>query len=135
MHQLSFRNFHSYAGAAGASSVPVELRAGAAVVKLAASVDTGAAFRIFRREVAEALGLDLQDGVRQRFGTVNGAFDTFGHEVTLSVLGLATSSTVYFFADESINKKVLGRAGWLNRVRLGLVDHDGSLYLGPYEEA
>jgi hypothetical protein len=27
---------------------------------------------------------------------------------------------------------VLGRVGWLDRVRLGLVDHDGSLYLAPY---
>ena len=33
-----------------------------------------------------------------------------------------------------IVKNVLGRAGWLDRVRLGLVDHDSILYLAPYEE-
>jgi hypothetical protein len=40
---------------------------------------------------------------------------------------------VYFFADERINKNLLGRIGWLDRIRLGLVDHDGELYLAPYD--
>ncbi len=31
---------------------------------------------------------------------------------------------VYFFADERSNKNLLGRTGWLNRVRFGLVEHD-----------
>jgi hypothetical protein len=40
---------------------------------------------------------------------------------------------VYFFADERINKNLLGRIGWLDRVRFGLVDHDEELYLAPYD--
>jgi hypothetical protein len=40
---------------------------------------------------------------------------------------------VYFFGDERINKNLLGRAGWLDRIRLGLVDHDGELYLASYD--
>jgi hypothetical protein len=54
-------------------------------------------------------------------------------EVEISVLGVTTVSTVYFFADASINKNVLGRVGWLDRVRLGLVDHDTTMYLAPYD--
>ena len=40
---------------------------------------------------------------------------------------------VYFFADERIRKNLLGRTGWLDRVRFGLVDHDQSLFLAPYD--
>ncbi|MCC6369290.1 MAG: aspartyl protease family protein [Bryobacterales bacterium] len=135
MHQLQFTGLHSYVGAKDGISVPVELRCGAAVVRLAASLDTGATFCIFRSEVAEALGLDLRSGLHQRFRTANSSFEAFGHEVELAVLDVVTHSTVYFFAEESINKNVLGRIGWLDRVRLGLVDHDGSLYLAPYNSA
>jgi hypothetical protein len=28
---------------------------------------------------------------------------------------------------------LLGRAGWPDRIRLGLVDHDGELYLVAYD--
>jgi hypothetical protein len=59
--------------------------------------------------------------------------DAFGHAVELQVLGLTFESIVYFFADERINKNLLGRAGWLDRIRLGLVDHDGELYLAAYD--
>lgn len=48
------------------------------------------------------------------------------------MLGVSTYAMVYFFADEEINKNVLGRAGWLDRVRVGLVDHDSMLYVAPY---
>ncbi len=80
------------------------------------------------------LGLDLTSGEPKRFRTANSNFDAYGHEVELSVLGLTTISIVYFFADPSINKNVLGRAGWLDRVRLGLVDHDSQIYLAPYDQ-
>jgi len=36
---------------------------------------------------------------------------------------------VYFFADESIKKKVLGRHGGLDRVKVGIVDHDQVVYI------
>ena len=40
---------------------------------------------------------------------------------------------VYFFADGQINKNLLGRTGWLDRVRLGLFEYDQQLYLAPYD--
>jgi len=59
--------------------------------------------------------------------------ETFGHLVALEVLGLSMESMVYFFAEERINKNLLGRTGWLDRIRLGLVDHDQTLYLAAYD--
>ncbi len=83
--------------------------------------------------MADALGLDPANATLKRFRAANSSFEAFGHEVEISVFGVMTVSTVYFFAAASINKNVLGRVGWLNRVRLGLVDHDTTMYLAPYD--
>jgi len=114
-------------------SVPVVLKSGENSVQLSAGVDTGATFCIFRSELAEALGLALTSGNRKRFRTANSSLEAFGHEVELSVLGVTSQSTVSFFADAEINKNVLGRVGWLDRVRLGLVEHDCQIYLARYD--
>ena len=53
--------------------------------------------------------------------------------VELDVLGLKFESMVYFFVDERIDKNLLGRAGWLDRIRLDLVDHDQLVYLAAYD--
>ena len=62
---------------------------------------------------------------------MNGNFEPFGHEI--EVPGVRTYSTVYFFADIAVNKNVLGRIGWMDRVRLGIVEHDSMVYLAPYD--
>jgi len=62
-------------------------------------------------------------------------FDAFGHEVETAALGVATQSMVYFFADPMIDKNVLGRVSWLDRVRLGLVHHDNKIYLAPDDQS
>lgn len=101
--------------------------------EVAASVDTGASFCVFGSEIVETLGLNLESGMHMRFRTANSRFDAFGHRVELSVLGLVTISMVYFFADPAIDKNVLGRIGWLDRVRIGIVHHDNEVYLAPYD--
>ena len=111
MYRLEFDTLHSYAAERVGISVPVALKSGEQSVRLAASIDTGATFCIFRAELAQALGLDLRSGALKRFRTANSNFDAFGHDVELSVLGVTMFSTVYFFADEAINKNVLGRVG------------------------
>ena len=62
-------------------------------------------------------------------------FKAYGHEVSIRVLGIEFSSILYFFADDAIKKNVLGRRGWLDRVRIGIVDYESTLYLSPYNEA
>ena len=133
MYQIAFSAVHSYSSDREGITVPVVLKAGENSVRLAASIDTGATFCIFRNELAEALGLDPENAAVKRFRTANSSFEAFGHEVEVTALGVTTFSTVYFFADASINKNVLGRVGWLDRVRLGLVDHDTTVYLAPYD--
>jgi hypothetical protein len=58
----------------------------------------------------------------------------YGHELTLSALGYQFDVTVYFAADQSFPRNVLGRHGWLQQLRLGIVDYDGKLYASRYDE-
>jgi hypothetical protein len=133
MHQLEFTHLYDYSGDDDNVVAPVILQIGAQQVRLAASIDTGASFCLFGAEIAEALGLTLDNGVRMRFRTANSAFEAFGHEVEINVLGIVTNAMVYFFADPAIDRNVLGRIGWLDRVRFGLVHHDSKVYLAPYD--
>jgi hypothetical protein len=133
MPQLEFTHVHSYASNAVGISVPVVLKSSGEVIDLLAYLDTGASNCLFERRHGELLNLEIEAGDPRTFRTATGAVDAFGHVVELEVLGLSFESMVYFFADDRINKNLLGRAGWLNRIRLGLVDHDGELYLATYD--
>ena len=104
------------------------------IFDLVASLDTGASYCLFENACAAELGLDLITGVRARFRTANGSFEAYGHEVEIDVLGIVSHSLVYFFADPTIRKNVLGRGGWLDRVRVGSVDHDRVVYLASFND-
>ena len=129
MHRLSFKTSYAYDSRAPDINVPVTLRSGALTWEAWAKLDPGSTFCIFQREIGEHLGFDIERGLPQWVGTATGRFLTYGHELTLLVLGLEIVATVYFAADFHFPVNVLGRAGWLDRVRLGLVDYDCRLYL------
>jgi hypothetical protein len=39
---------------------------------------------------------------------------------------------VYFFEDPEFDKNLVGRNGFLDRVRIGIVHYDRELHLAPY---
>lgn len=134
-YALNFAASHTYAAAKMGISVPVELRAGKHVVILTAKLDTGASFCIFSRTYAETLGLDLERGQPEWVNTAIGErFLTYGHNVTLSTFDLEFDTMVYFAAKEELRRNVLGRRGWLEQVRIGLIDYDRALYLSRYND-
>lgn len=125
--------FRRYEPGVDGIAMPVVLKSGGQAVDLVAYLDTGANNCLFERRPGEILKLEIETGDRRVFRSVTGGVEAFGHIVELEVLGLKVESMVYFFGDERINKNLLGRIGWLGRIRLGLVDHDGELYLAPYD--
>ena len=133
-HSLQFQVRHRYSLRDPGISVPVRLAVGGRSVDLLATVDTGSSLCIFHRFWGEALGLSLDSGFHQKVITAAGSFFAFGHPVTLEVLGFSFDSTVYFAEFAGSPRNVLGRQGWLNRVRLAVIDYDGTLYLSPYED-
>lgn len=131
---LRFRSRHLYPERELGITVPVQLRTSTDSVSLDAKIDTGAQNCIFAREYGEALGLLVESGDLRTFQTVRGAFRAFGHEVTINVLDVEFSAVVFFTADYEHPRSVLGRDGWLNRVRLAIIDYDFELYLAHYDE-
>ena len=89
---------------------------------------------IFERKHAERLGIEVESGEPIHFITAVGEFDAYAHDVVLSVLEIETYTRVCFAKDENFNRNVLGRLGWLDRVKLGLIDYEGKLLLSAYGE-
>jgi hypothetical protein len=135
-YALEFAFEHVYDSRLEGITVDVRLTAGRETfVSFAAKVDTGASQCLFRRVYADVLGLAAASGQHMTFWTVNGPFEAFGHEVVIRVKDIEFDSFIYFFEDYSIKRNVLGRRGWLDRVRLGIVDYESTLYLSAHHEA
>jgi len=94
----------------------------------------GAAFCIFDRRHAEMLGLIVESGQLLSFRTAAGHFRAYGHEINLKTLGVEVSSVVYFAENPEFKGNDLGRTGWLDRIRLGIVDYEQRLYLSAYDQ-
>ncbi len=103
-------------------------------VSVQAKLDTGSTFCIFQTHYAQMLGLELEKGDVELVRTATGKFIAHGHEVTLNVGNLEWEATVYFAADEFFPINVLGRIGFLDRLKIGLVDYEQLLYLTSYNE-
>jgi hypothetical protein len=130
---MEFSFSHHYSSSPEGIEVPVTLGNGGQSVDLIAKLDTGAAHCIFERRYAEILGINPESGRLQRFRTATGSFAAYEHEVDLQVLGIAFSTTVFFAQDPVFERNFLGRAGWLDRLRLAIVDYDRNLYLSAYD--
>jgi hypothetical protein len=128
---MTFDSAHDYG--TEAIIIPVILRLGNAAARTDAYLDTGATFCVFKRSLAEPLGLEVETGEPLRLSTITGSFDAYGQSLTLETLGFSFDVTVYFAVHEGFTRNVLGRRGWLDQVRLGLVEYESKLYLSRYE--
>lgn len=132
IHRLRFDSSHDYG--TEAIVIPVVLRLGNTAARTDAYLDTGATFCVFKRSLAEPLGLEIETGMPLRLSTVTGSFDAYGHALTLETLGYSFDVMVYFAAQEAFTRNVLGRRGWLDQVRLGLIEYESKLYLSRYSD-
>jgi hypothetical protein len=112
--------------------IPTELSIGNQKVELIAKLDTGAAHCIFERRYGEELRLDVEAGRAQRFRTMAGSFVAYEHELTIHTMGIEFQTAVFFAQDSGFTRNFLGRLGWLDRVRIGIIEYDRLLLLSPY---
>lgn len=136
-HQLNFKYVYRYKNTEKGIVFPLELVQGENRVVLTARLDTGASHCIFQRGFGEALGLEIESGIREDFSTVTGNFVAYGHEVSLVMLNfpeLSIDTTVYFAADYNFSRDVVGRQGWLDRLKIALIDYDAKLFLTKYDD-
>ena len=97
------------------------------------SLTQAARTAFFDRKYADWLGLEVASGILTRIVTATGYFYCYGHEVTVSVFGLEWQAVVYFAEPEAFFLNVVGRVGFLDRLRVGIVDYEQLVYLDLYE--
>lgn len=133
-YQLDFEKQISFDSTSDGIALEAEIRYSDVSVKINARIDTGADYSIFEHHYGEELGLEIESGMRQRFGTATGGFYAYGFRVTLLTADLEFDSMVFFAEDTSFKKNVLGRITWLDNLTLGLVAGAGKIYLSRFEE-
>lgn len=133
MHQLNFEKLVFYDSGKVGFGVAVTIQLSNRRASFDAKIDTGAEACVFARSLGEQIGIEIEKGEPQRFGTVTGSFPTFGHWVNLTVADIEFESYVFFAENENFTRNVLGRHGWLDRMIIGINDYDGELYLSRYE--
>lgn len=131
---LEFDSVHEYSIFKVGISVDATLQNGNYSVDIDAKIDTGSTYCVFERHYGERLNLNIESGTFVELSTVTGNFHAYGHELTLSVLGIEFFSTVYFAESDYFDRNVLGRIGWLDRVKLGLIEQEGKLFLSRYQK-
>jgi hypothetical protein len=129
---LKFDIVHEYSLFEIGITVEAILQSGETSVDVIAKIDTGSTYCVFQRHLGEGLGLDIESGLPVDLSTATGNFRAYGHELTLSVLGIETVATVYFAESDYFDRNVLGRIGWLDKVKLGLIEQEGKLFLSDY---
>ena len=132
--ELSFSRRERYNSLSAGINLETTLRFGDLYINCDAKVDTGAEVCLFQREIGEALDLPIEMGVKKRLETLTAVLTTYGHELVMEVLGLQTETLVYFDEGGQVRRNLLGREGWLQLVRIGIVDYDSEIYLGLYNE-
>ena len=129
---LEFDEVYDYNTLKSGINVPIKLAFGENQVAFTAKIDTGSSHCIFERKHGQQLELEIENGIELNFSTATGNFLAFGHELNLTVPGIETVSTVYFAENDYFDRNVLGRIGWLDRVKLGLIEQKGKLFLSEY---
>lgn len=131
-YQLTYDVLHEYDAGVPGIDLTVGLKVNGSETNLIAKLDTGASHCVFQRAFADDLHLEVEGGYARTFETATGLFVAYGHSVTLLVEDFDFDVLVYFAKDYTFRKNILGRNGFLNLVRVGLIDYEGKLFLSRY---
>ncbi len=131
-HRLGFEKLLYYDAGESGITVKTTLKLSGKSVSFQAKIDTGSSFCIFERKYGEELGFEIEKGLFQRVGTATDVFVVYGFRIGLQVEDFEFDSLVYFAQDENFTRNVLGRHGWLELVKIGIIDYEGKLYLSRY---
>ncbi len=131
---IEFEIAHEYDTRKVGITVKTKLTYGKEFVEFYAKVDTGSSYCIFERIHGENIGIEIEGGEEIQISTATSYFVAYEHELIINVLGIETVSTFCFAKEESFTRNVLGRQGWLDRVKLGLIDYEGKLFLNEYNK-
>jgi Aspartyl protease len=133
-HEIIYHHRLAYDISQAEIILPVIIDANGHRHSVTAALDTGATLCVFQREIAESLGIAVEEGIKGYVSAMGTVLRVYGHEATLTIGDLAVNLFIYFPEFQMIPRNLLGRQGFLQRLRLGLNDYEGLLYLSPYND-
>jgi hypothetical protein len=133
-HQIVYRYRMEYDTKVPGVVLPVMILSGDHAEAVNAAVDTGSTLCVFQREIAERLGIRIEEGIEDYVSAMGTVIKVYGHEVTLVVEELSMDLIVYFPAYQQIPRNLLGRQGFLQRMLFGLDDYEGVVYFGYHSD-
>lgn len=111
LHQLHFAIKERFRTTHAGIIIPFSLTLNGATAFGRAKIDTGSKYCLFQRELAEELGLEVEDGLPVRLNTLTGDFTAHAHTVMLNTFEISFESTVLLTAGYGTNRNILGRRG------------------------
>ena len=137
MNQLEFGLRLSYSQGIDAPVIAVRIWRGRFYRDTYALLDTGAEFTIIDSELAEPLGLNLEDGPTENvYGVTGGLVSVPVRVVAVQVLAPSLTRPVVCRAGfltnlrERIHSNILGRRDFFHAVHFALVHSERTVYLG-----
>lgn len=131
--QISFTEEFRYADDLAGITIPVILRYGGKSRRVQAKVDTGGDVCLFSREEGTFLGVPVDQGMPTTLSSLGGNIEAFGHEIAIQTGELIFESVVYFAKYPNLPRNILGRQGWMRKLKLAVIDYDNLLYLSEYD--
>ncbi len=133
-YEIVYHHRLAYAVNDAGVTLPVIIAANGLTEAVTAAIDTGSTMCVFQREVAESLGLTVEDDIEDYVSAMGTIIRVYGHEATVTIGDLALDLFVYFPDYQSIPRNLLGRQGFLQRLRFGLDDYEGIVYLSHHDD-
>ncbi len=104
-------------------------------VEINGYLDTGAAYCVIPRWAGERLGLNVESGQSITMRTGGGPMPTYLHYATITISTLTFEDVPICVAKYSaFDRCLLGRAGWLQKVRMNLITYDNVVYLNLHDQ-
>ena len=113
--------------------LPVIFKVEEASIQYPALIDTGSDISIIHAEIAESLGLRLNNGQKYFFGGIGGRGEGFIHHVDMVIGGITFLNIPVVFTDDIVlfGFGILGHEGLFDRMKLVFEFHKKELELIP----
>lgn len=99
------------------------------VVEALALVDSGATISIFKAEIADLLGIDIESGKETYLGGVGGRIKGYIHNVELEVAGKKFECPMVFSREYTVSFSLLGRQGFFEEFDILFEERKGRVQL------
>lgn len=99
--------------------VPIRIKGETGWVKFRAFVDSGACYSVFHAEMAEILGLKLEDGKDKRITVGNGTqIKVYKHKVEVEIANQKFNATIGFSRELGIGFNIIGRLSIFEKFKI-----------------